>query len=83
MDTNGDGALSQLRAELRAHVAAFELAVRELGQTWRPRLVDVERDVDVIMDALAQGGDVAASLRAYLNDGRRARSRATEDDHAD
>jgi hypothetical protein len=78
MDTNGDGALAHLAARTAALEAALEIIRRALEQTWRPRLADLERDVDVLLELLAQGGDVAAELKTYTTECRRARVRAAE-----
>jgi hypothetical protein len=80
MHTNGAGELAALRAEVRELRAALELVTHHLERTWKPRLVDVERDVDVILDALITGGDVAALLADYRIECRRARTRAAEGD---
>lgn len=82
MHPNGDGELTALRAELRELRAALELLERRLGATWRPRLLDVERDVDVVLETLAAGGDVAGVLADYLTQCRRARTRAAGGDDA-
>jgi len=80
MHTNGAGELAALRAEVRELGAALELVTRHLERTWKPRLVDVERDADVILEVLTTGGDVAARLAEYTLECRRARVRAAEGD---
>jgi hypothetical protein len=80
MNTNGADELAALRAEVRELRGALEVVTRHLEGEWRPRLIDVERDVDVILDALITGGDVVALLTDYRVECRRARTRAAEGD---
>lgn len=82
MHGNGHGELAQLRAEVAELRAAVRIASDHLAASWRPRLLDLERDVDVILETLAAGGDVAGALHDYLTECRRARTRATEGDDA-
>jgi len=83
MHTNGADELAALRAEVRELRAALEVVTRHLEGAWRGRLIDVERDADVILDALTAGGDVAALLTEYQRECRRARVRAQEAHDAD
>ncbi len=53
MNTNGADAGAHLAARVAALEAALEILTRELGETWRPRLLQVEADVEQLAAELA------------------------------
>jgi hypothetical protein len=80
MHRNGADERAALTARVDELTAAQALIRRRLATTWRPRLIELERDVDVILEVLIRGGDVAARLAEYQLECRRARVRAAEGD---
>ena len=82
---NGNGA--DVGAHLAARVAELEAAqaitARVLRDTWKPRLLALERRVDELLEVIAAS---SAAVRALRDEGRaqpRASERAQEDDDAD
>lgn len=86
MHTNGADALAHLAARVDELEAAQRITRRALDRTWRRRLLELERDVDVMLETLAAGVDVAGVLKDYTTECRRARTRAAggaDDDDED
>jgi len=76
MNGNGADALAHLVGRVAELEAAQRITARALETTWRERLTAVEQDVDVLLELLAQGGDVAAALAQYNREIRSGRTRA-------
>ena len=78
MNANGADALAHLVGRVVELEAAQRITARALHETWARRLLELERDVDAILEALIAGGDAAALLTEYKLECRRARTRASE-----
>lgn len=76
MNANGADLVAHLAARVAELEAAQRILVRALETMWRARLVELERDVDVILEALITGGDVAALIAQYNREIRSGRTRA-------
>jgi hypothetical protein len=82
---NGNGA--DVAAHLAARVAELEAAqaitARELEQTWRPRLLELERVAELFLEILGVAAATVAARRQEQTDHMRAVERAQEDDHVE
>jgi hypothetical protein len=52
LDQNGGDRYAHLAARIDELQAALDHVTRELAETWRPRLLELERDVDALLELL-------------------------------
>ena len=48
-ERNGDSTAAHLVARIDELTRALDHVTRELAETWRPRLLEVEKDVDALL----------------------------------
>ena len=83
MDPNGADVAAHLAARVAELEAAQAITARELAETWRPRLLELERVVDVLLEMLTAAAAATAAVRRDDPHHERAIERAQEDDDAD
>jgi len=80
---NGADALAHLVGRVDELDAAQRITARALEETWRPRLLELERDVEMLLELLGAAAAAAAERRRDHHNHTRAPERAQEGSDAD